>query len=44
MPAMTTGRERSAAEFEALLSAAGFSMDRIVSTSTPFSFIESTVR
>ena len=42
MLAMLTGRERTAGEYEALLSAAGFNLDRIVPTPTPFSFIEAT--
>jgi hypothetical protein len=40
MLALLTGRERTAIEYEALLSAAGFTMDRIVPTPTPFSFID----
>lgn len=44
MLAMTTGRERTAGEYETLLAAAGFTMDRIVPSSTPFSFIEATLR
>jgi hypothetical protein len=44
MLAMTTGRERTAGEYEALLAAGGFTMDRIVPSPTPFSFIEATLR
>jgi hypothetical protein len=44
MLTMVTERERTAAEYETLLSAAGFTMDRIVSPPTPFSFIEATAR
>jgi len=44
MLAMTTGRERTAGEYEALLTAAGYTMDRIVSSPSPFSFIEATLR
>ncbi|CAM4245552.1 methyltransferase [Kibdelosporangium persicum] len=44
MLAMGGGKERSADEFEQLLSSAGFTLDRIVPTPTPFSFIEATVR
>ncbi|MFF0066950.1 methyltransferase [Streptomyces sp. NPDC005279] len=44
MLAMLTGRERTAEEYEALLDAAGFTLDRIVATPTPFLFIEATLR
>jgi len=44
MLAMVTGRERTAAEYERLLAAAGCTIDRIVPSPTPFSFIEATVR
>ncbi|WP_328440793.1 acetylserotonin O-methyltransferase [Streptomyces sp. NBC_00444] len=44
MLAMLTGRERTAEEYEVLLDAAGFTLDRIVATPTPFSFIEATLR
>lgn len=44
MLGMMTGRERTAEEYETLLASAGFSLDRIVPTPTPFSFIEATVR
>jgi hypothetical protein len=44
MLGMTTGRERTAEEYETLLATAGFRLDRIVPTPTPFSFIEATVR
>ena len=43
MLAMTTGRERTAGEYEALLAAAGYTMDRIVYSPSPFSFIEATL-
>ena len=43
MLAMVTGRERTAAEYERLLAAAGCTIDRIVPSPTPFSFIEATV-
>jgi O-methyltransferase domain/Dimerisation domain len=39
-----TGRERTAAEYEKLLGEAGFTIDRIVPTRTPYSFIEATVQ
>lgn len=40
MLAMVTGRERTADEYEKLLAAAGYAMERIVPSPTPFSFIE----
>ncbi|MCO5998811.1 acetylserotonin O-methyltransferase [Actinoallomurus rhizosphaericola] len=43
MLAMTTGRERTAGEYERLLAAAGFTMDGIVPSPTMFSFIEATL-
>lgn len=44
MLAMQGGKERSADEFEQLLSSAGFTLDRIVATPSPFSFLEATLR
>jgi precorrin-6B methylase 2 len=44
MLVMLGGRERTAAEYEALLAAGGFTLDRIVPSPTPFSFIEASVR
>jgi hypothetical protein len=44
MLGMMTGRERTAEQYEKLLAAAGVVVDRIVSTRSPFSFIEATVR
>jgi hypothetical protein len=44
MLAMTTGRERTAGEYEKLLGAAGFTMERIVPSPSPFSFIEATLQ
>ncbi|HEY4017746.1 MAG TPA: methyltransferase [Pseudonocardiaceae bacterium] len=44
MLAMTTGRERTAAEYQTLLAAAGYTLDRILPSPTPFSFIEATLR
>jgi O-methyltransferase domain len=44
MLAMLGGKERTADEFEQLLSSAGFTLDRIVPTPSPFSFIEATLR
>jgi hypothetical protein len=44
MLAMLTGRERTEAEFKSLLHAAGFTLDRVVHSPTPFSFIEATLR
>jgi len=43
MLAMVTGRERTAYEYERLLAAANCTIDRIVPSPTPFSFIEATV-
>jgi precorrin-6B methylase 2 len=43
MLAMGTGRERTAGEYEKLLAVAGFTMERVVPSPTPFSFIEATV-
>ncbi|MEU1982142.1 methyltransferase [Nocardia sp. NPDC019395] len=40
MLALTTGKERSANEFEELLASAGFTLDRIVPTREQYSFIE----
>jgi hypothetical protein len=44
MLAMLTGRERTAEEYEALLGEAGFAVDRILPTPSPFSVIEATLR
>jgi predicted transcriptional regulator/SAM-dependent methyltransferase len=45
MLVMLTGRERTEAEFRALLDSAGFTLDRIVACPpSPFCWIESTVR
>jgi O-methyltransferase domain/Dimerisation domain len=44
MLAMLTGRERTAEEYRALLDSAGFTVDRIVPSPTPFSFVEATLR
>lgn len=44
MLAMQGGKERNADEFEQLLSSAGFALDRIVPTPSPFSFLEATLR
>jgi hypothetical protein len=41
---MLTGRERTADEYQTLLTAGGFTMDRIIPSPTPFSFVEATVR
>lgn len=43
MLAMGTGKERTRAEYEALLNAAGISIDRVVPTPTPYSIIEATI-
>ncbi|MGH3166385.1 MAG: methyltransferase [Trebonia sp.] len=44
MLGMLSGKERTADEYEALLADAGFSLDRIVSSSSPYSFIEASLR
>jgi hypothetical protein len=44
MLAIQGGRERSAEEFEQLLSSAGFTLDRIVPTRTPYSVLEATLK
>jgi hypothetical protein len=44
MLAMHPGRERTEDEFRVLLDSAGFTMDRIVPSATPYSFIEATLR
>lgn len=43
MLGMLTGMERSRAEYESLLNAAGISIDRVVPTPSPYSIIEATV-
>ncbi|WP_093468288.1 methyltransferase [Streptomyces melanosporofaciens] len=43
MLGMLTGMERSQAEYESLLNAAGISIDPVVPTPTPFSIIEATI-
>jgi len=40
MMVMTGGRERTETEFRALYEAAGFRLDRVVPTESPFSVIE----
>jgi hypothetical protein len=44
MLAMVTGRERTAEEYDKLLAAAGYTMERIVPSPTPFSFLEATIQ
>jgi carbamate kinase len=44
MLVMLTGRERTAGEYEKLLADGGFTMDRIVPSPTPYSFIEAILR
>lgn len=44
MLGVTTGQERSVDEYGALLDRAGFTLDRTVSTSTPHSIVEATLR
>jgi hypothetical protein len=43
MLAMLTGRERTEEEYRALLNSAGFTIDRIVPSPTPYCFIEATL-
>ncbi|MGP4009565.1 methyltransferase [Streptomyces sp. 4N124] len=43
MLAMGSGKERTRAEYESLLNAAGITIDRVVPTSTPYSIIEATI-
>ncbi|MGH3272751.1 MAG: methyltransferase [Streptosporangiaceae bacterium] len=42
MLAMLAGRERTAEEYRALLARSGFTLDRIVGSRSPYSFIEAT--
>ncbi|WP_370942364.1 methyltransferase [Amycolatopsis sp. cg5] len=44
MLAMLSGRERTESEWRALLDRSGFTLDRIVPSHTPYSFIEATRR
>lgn len=44
MLTMVGGRERTAAEYKALLAAGGFSLDRVLPSETPYSFVEATLR
>lgn len=44
MLALTTGKERSAAQWRELFSSAGFHLDRIVYTPDDYSFIEALPR
>jgi SAM-dependent methyltransferase len=44
MLAMNNGRERTAAEYTALLESAGFTLDRILPSPSMFSFTEATLR
>lgn len=44
MLAMFSGRERTEDEYRALLTSAGFTLDRFVPSPAPFSFIEATLR
>lgn len=44
MLGMTNGQERSEVHYRELLESAGFTLDRVVSTPTPFSILESTLR
>jgi hypothetical protein len=43
MLAMLSGRERTAAEYQALLAKAGFTLDRVVPSPSLFSFLEATL-
>ena len=44
MLTLASGRERTEAAFRPLLDSAGFTVDRIVPSPTPYSFIEATLR
>jgi hypothetical protein len=44
MLGMLPGRERTRAEFEALLGASSFQLDRVIDTATPLSILEATRR
>jgi hypothetical protein len=44
MLVMNSGRERTVAEYDSLLDAAGFTLDRAIPSHTPYSFIEATLR
>lgn len=44
MLALVSGRERTADEYRDLLDAAGFTLDRVIPSSTSFSFVEATLR
>jgi hypothetical protein len=44
MLAMTTGRERTTAEYTGILASEGFRTDRVLETATPLSVIESTLQ
>lgn len=44
MLGITTGQERGCEEYRALLDRAGFTVDRIVGTPTPYSIVEATLR
>ena len=44
MLVMTGGRERTAKEFEKVLSEAGFEMTRVIPTASPFSMVEARPR
>jgi len=39
---MVTGKERSEDEYRELLATAGFTLDRVVATPSPFSILEAT--
>ena len=42
MLVMTGGRERTVEEHRALLAAAGFKLERVIPTSSPYSLVEAT--
>jgi DNA-binding Lrp family transcriptional regulator len=44
MLGMLTGKERTEQEYRELLDSAGFTLDRVVTTSSPFSILEATLR
>jgi hypothetical protein len=44
MLGMLTGKERSEQEYRELLDSAGFTLDRVVVTPSPFSILEASLR
>ena len=44
MLAMNGGRERTVAEYETPVAAGAFTLDRVIPSDTPYSFVEATPR